>query len=139
VGFAEAVMILGLVFGMISIKMMSMLENAQIVVVKGVRVGTRLGRKSRPAPAKKIVAFAMGTHKIFFLRIGILFFTRISSLIFAAEAMYPEKLVEGAALTMMKTVMISSRIRAATVRKGKHAIRKIRVKNRSKSSVGPKK
>jgi hypothetical protein len=128
VGFAEAVMILGLVFGMISIKMMSMLENAQIVVVKGVRVSTRLGRKSRAAPAKKIVAFAIGTRKILFLRIGIIFFTRISSLIFAAEAMYPEKLVEGAAFTMMKTVMISSRIQAATVRKSKHAIKKIKMK-----------
>jgi hypothetical protein len=127
-GFAEAVMILGLVFGMISIKMMSMLENAQIVVVKGVRVSTRLGRKSKAAPGKKIVAFAMGTRKILFLRIGIMFFTRISSLIFAAEAMYPEKLVEGAAVTMMKTVMISSRIRAATVRKGRHAIKKIKMK-----------
>lgn len=129
-GFAPLVALVGLVFGMISIKLMSIVENAQIVIVKGARKSNRLRRESLTGnQGKKIVAFAISAHKLLFLRIGISFFGRISSIIFVAEAMYPEKIVEGAAFAMMKTVVISNRIRVATIRNGRHAIQKIKMKN----------
>ena len=129
-GFAPLVALVGLVFGMIAIKLMSIVENAQIVVVKGVRKSNRLRRESlKGIRSKKIVTFAISTHQLLFLRISISFFVRISSIIFIAEAMFPEKIVEGAAFAMMKTVVISNRIRVATVRNGRHTIQKIRMKN----------
>jgi len=129
-GFAPLVALVGLVFGMIAIKLMSIVENAQIVVVKGVRKSNRLRRESlKGIKSKKIVTFAISTHQLLFLRISISFFVRISSIIFIAEAMFPEKIVEGAAFAMMKTVVISNRIRVATVRNGRHTIQKIRMKN----------
>jgi len=129
-GFAPLVALVGLVFGMIAIKLMSIVENAQIVVVKGVRKSNRLRRESlKGIKSKKIVTFAISTHQLLFLRISISFFVRISSIIFIAEAMFPEKIVEGAAFAMMKTVVISNRIRVATVRNGRNTIQKIRMKN----------
>jgi len=129
-GFAPLVALVGLVCGMIAIKLMSIVENAQIVVVKGVRKSNRLRRESlKGIKSKKIVTFAISTHQLLFLRISISFFVRISSIIFIAEAMFPEKIVEGAAFAMMKTVVISNRIRVATVRNGRHTIQKIRMKN----------
>jgi len=86
--------------------------------------------------SKKIVTFAISTHKLLFLRISISFFVRISSIIFIAEAMFPEKIVEGAAFAMMKTVVISNRIRVATVRNGRHTIQKIRMKNNNVNDNG---
>jgi len=134
VGFAALMAFVGLVFGMISIKLMSIVENAQIVVGKGVKVNkNRLHRSSvRVVKSKKIVAFAMSTPKFVFLRIGIVFFGRISSIIFVAEAMYPEKVVEGAAFAMMKTVLVSNRIRRVTSTNGKHIIKKLSMKNNVK-------
>jgi hypothetical protein len=130
-GFAALVALVGLMFGMISIKLMSIVENAQIVVATRVRQSNnRLNRAAlRAAKGKKIVMFAMSTPKLVFLRMGIAFFGRMSSIIFLAEAMYPEKVVEGAAFAMMKTVLVSNRIRVATVRTGKHAIKKIKILN----------
>lgn len=129
-GFAALFALVGLMFGMISIKLMSIVENAQVVVV---RKGSRLRHKSlRGTRRKKIVAFAISTQKLLFLRVSIVFFARISSIIFIVEAMYPEKVVEGAALAMMKTVVISNRIRVATMRNGKHVIKKIKMKNQVK-------
>lgn len=130
-GFSALAALVGLVFGMISIKLMSIVENAQVVVATSVRKGNnRLRRTSlRGARGKKIVVFAISTPKLVFLRIGIVFFGRISAMIFFAEAMYPERVAEGAAFAMMKTVLVSNRIRVVTVRKGKHAIKKIRMKN----------
>ena len=136
-GFAPLVALVGLVFGMISIKLMSIVENAQIVIVKGVKKTNRLRPESlQGIRSKKIVAFAISSHKLLFLRIGILFFSRISSIIFIAEAMYPEKIVEGAAFAMMKTVVISNRIRVATVRNGRHAIHKVKRKNNKVNDNG---
>ena len=136
-GFAPLVALVGLVFGMIAIKLMSIVENAQIVVVKGVRKSNRLRRESlKGIKSKKIVAFAISTHKLLFLRISISFFVRISSIIFIAEAMFPEKIVEGAAFAMMKTVVISNRIRVATVRNGRYTIQKIRMKNNNVNDNG---
>jgi len=136
-GFAPLVALVGLVFGMIAIKLMSIVENAQIVVVKGVRKSNRLRRESlKGIKNKKIVTFAISTHKLLFLRISISFFVRISSIIFIAEAMFPEKIVEGAAFAMMKTVVISNRIRVATVRNGRHTIQKIRMKNNNVNDNG---
>jgi hypothetical protein len=129
-GFAPLVAIVGLMFGMISLKLMAIVENAQVVVVRG-RSAFR-DRSLRGNKSKKLIAFAMSTQKLLFLRISIVFFARISSLIFIAEAMYPEKVVEGAALAMMKTVVISSRIRVATVRNGKHAINRMKRKKHPK-------
>lgn len=130
-GFAALAALVGLAFGMISIKLMSIVENAQIVVATQVRKGnSRLRRASLDGVrGKKIVVFAISTPKLVFLRIGIVFFGRISAIIFLAEAMYPEKVVEGAAFAMMKTVLVSNRIRVVTVRKSKHAIKKIKMKN----------
>lgn len=123
-GFAALTALVGLVFGMISIKLMSMVENAQIVVGRGVR---KSGRLRQGLQSDRVVAFAMSAHRLFFLRVGISFFGWISSLIFVVEAMYPEKVVEGAAFAMMKTVVLSNRIRVVTVRGGRHAMRKMRM------------
>jgi hypothetical protein len=136
VGFAALVALVGLLFSMISIKLMSIVENAQILVIKSVRGGNGLSHASRGAQGKKIVVFAISTPKLVFLRIGIIFFGRISAIIFLAEAMYPEKVVERAAFAMMKTVLISNKVRVVTVRHGRHAIRKIKMKNNvSRSSI----
>jgi len=130
VGFAALVALVGLVFGMISIKLMSIVENTQTLVTKTVRKRNNgPPRPLRSVRGKKIVVFAISTPKLVFLRIGIIFFGRISAIIFLAEAMYPEKVVEGAAFAMMKTVLISNQVRVATVRNGKHAIKKIKMKN----------
>lgn len=125
-GFTALVALIGLAFGMVSIKLMSMLESAQVVVV---RKSSRIRSNSlRGLESKKVAAFAMSAQRLFFLRVGINFFGRISSLIFVAEAMYPEKVVEGAAFAMMKTIVVSNRIRAITVRNSKHAVKKIKTK-----------
>lgn len=128
-GFAALVALVGLLFSMISIKLMSIVEGTQIVVRKSVRGGNGLSHASRGAQGKKIVVFAISSPKLVFLRIGIIFFGRISAIIFLAEAMYPEKVVERAAFAMMKTVLISNKVRVVTVRHGKHAIKKIKMKN----------
>jgi hypothetical protein len=139
-GFAALVALVGLIFGMISIKLMSIAENTQIVVLKGVRETNRFRRESlNRARSKKIVASVKSTPKLFLLQLGIAFFARISSLIFIAEAMYPEKVVEGAALAMMKTVVISNRIRVLTVRSGKHAIQKVKMRKTINHEQGAEK
>jgi hypothetical protein len=130
VGFGAVVALVGLVFSMISIRLMSIVENTQIRVSRTVKAGnTRLSRASKGTRGNKVVVLAISTPKLVFLRIGVIFFGRISAIIFIAEEMYPARVVEGAALTMMKTVLISNQIRVATVRHGRHAIRKIKKKN----------
>ena len=105
------------VFSVISIRLMMMVESAQVVVV-----GT-LGQQLHPG---RFVAMAIGTHKFFVLNLGIVFLSRISYIIFWAEGMYPEHLVHTAALGMMNTVVISgkTRIRAAA-HHTKRAARKV--------------
>ena len=115
---------------MISIRLMSIVENAQIRVSKSMRAGnTRLLRASKETRGNKVVVFTINTPRLVFLRIGVIFFGRISAIIFLAEEMYPARVVEGAAFTMMKTVLISNQIRIATVRHGKRAIKKIKKKD----------
>jgi hypothetical protein len=130
VGFGALVALVGLLFSMISIRLMSIVENAQIRVSKTVKAGnTRLSRASKETRGNKVVVLAISTPKLVFLRIGVIFFGRISAIIFVAEEMYPARVVEGAALTMMKTVLISNQIRIATVRHGRRAIKKIKKKD----------
>lgn len=91
-----------LVCSIISVRLMGVVERAQIVVVGSI------GQQLQP---DKIVAMAIGTHKLFAIRIGIAFFSWISSLMFSIEGMYSEKAVQKAAATMMKTVVVSNRAR----------------------------
>jgi hypothetical protein len=98
----------GVVFSMISIRLMMIVEGAQVVVI-----GT-IGQQLHPG---RIVAMAIGTHKFFVINLSIVFLSRISYLIFWAEGMYPERLVHTAALGMMNTVVISgkTKIQAAAL------------------------
>ena len=124
-GYAAIIALVGLVFGMISIKLMSAVENAQVVLV-----GRINSRRQSQKEKGKIVALAISARKLFALRIGVAFFGKISSIIFVAEAMYPEKVVEGAALAVMKTIMFSNQIRIVTSKHGKYAVKKIKTKYR---------
>lgn len=122
-GYGSIAGLVGLAFSMISIKLISTVENAQIVLVEAV------GKRPRSLrPNKKIVALAIGARKLFVIKIGILFFGKISSIIFAAEAMYPEKAVEGATMSIMNTVLLSSRIGKVAAKHSKHVAKKIRSK-----------
>ena len=136
-GFTAVVMVFGLVFGMISIKLMSVVENAQVVVVRQTRLSGAAFAKSK-AVRKRVVllTFSMGKRKLVFLRFGVWFFAKVSSLIFTVEAMYPEKFVEGATLKMMKTVMVSNQIREASIKKGRHLVRKMRLSTRREKAAG---
>ncbi len=130
-GFTAVVMVFGRVFGMISIKLMSVVENAQVVVVRQNRLGGAALAKSKAVKQKVVLlTFSIGKRKLVFLRFGVWFFAKISYLIFTVEAMYPEKFVEGATLKMMRTVMVPNQIREATVRRGKHAVRKMKLSSR---------
>lgn len=135
-GFTALVMIFGLVFGIISIKLMSMVENAQVVMVKQTRLSRNALGKTRTASGKIILSFTIGAHKLAFLRFGIWFFAKISSIIFTVEAMYPEKFVEGATLKMMNTVIISNQIRASAVKRGRRLVRTMRLSTRREKRAG---
>jgi hypothetical protein len=120
-GYGAIVALVGLIFSMISIKLISVVENAQVVIV------SRMGKRPRSLrPKQKVVALAMGARKFLVLKIGIVFFGKVSSIIFAAEAMYPEKVIEGATLSIMNTVLLSSRIGKVATKHGKHVAKKIR-------------
>ncbi|HXV46866.1 MAG TPA: hypothetical protein VD736_09355 [Nitrososphaera sp.] len=121
-GFNALVALVGLTFSMISIKLMSALENAQVIAG---RINSRRHSRMRN---DKIVALAMSTPKLLAIRIGVAFFGKISSIIFVAEAMYPERVVEGATMAIMKTVVISNRIRIVTTKHGKHAMTHIKTR-----------
>lgn len=130
-GFTALIMMVGLVFGMISIKLMSAVENAQIVVVRQSRLrGAALAKSRAVRKGAVLLTFSIGRRKLVFLRFGAWFFAKVSYLIFTVEAMYPEKFVEGATLKMMRTVMVSNQIREATIRRGKHAVKKMRLSSR---------
>ena len=107
-----------LVFSMISIRLMMVIESAQVAVM-----GT-IGQQLHP---DRIVAVAIGTHKFFVINLSIAFFSRISYLIFWAEGMYPEWLVHGAALGMMNTIVITGRTRVrAAAHHTKRAAKKVK-------------
>jgi hypothetical protein len=120
-GSNPLVAIVGLTFSMISIKLASIVEGAQIVIVD------TIGKRPRSIrPRKKVVALAIGARRFLMIKIGIVFFGKISSIIFAVEEMYPAKAVEGATLSIMNTVLLSSRIGKVAAKHGKHVAKKIR-------------
>jgi hypothetical protein len=106
-----------LLCSMISIKLMIIVEGAQVVVA-----GT-IGRLPQP---DRVVAMTMGTHKFFVLRVGIVFFSKLSWLIFTVEGMYNGKVVQKAASTVMTTVLVSSKIKTTTARHTKYVAKKVR-------------
>lgn len=113
--------VVGLTFSMLAIRLMMVLENAQVVVV-GV-IGNQLPKK------QKAIIIGMGTKKLFILKIGVTFFERISSLIFVLQEMEIEKTVQGAASTMMHTILISNRIIGdAATKYTKHAVKRMKKK-----------
>jgi hypothetical protein len=89
---------------MVSIRLMMVVEGAQVIVS-----GT-IGQLPQP---NRVVAMAIGAHKYFVLKFGIAFFSWTSSLIFSLEGMYSEKVAQKATSTVMNTVIISSKIKAA--------------------------
>lgn len=106
-----------LLCSVISIKLMTIVEGAQVVVS-----GT-LGRLPQP---DRVVAMTMGTRKFFVLRVGIAFFSRISWLIFTVEGMYNGRVVQKAASTVMTTVLVSNKIKATTARHTRHVAKRVR-------------
>jgi hypothetical protein len=122
-GFAAVVAVLGLAFSIISIRLMSIAENAQITMVGTIGKRRRLLKRN-----DRIVAVAIGARKFLAIKIGIVFFGRVSSLIFAVEDMYPERIVEGATMAMMNTVTVSNKLGKAVKRRSRHAAEKIMTK-----------
>lgn len=110
--------VVGLAFSMVAIRLMMAVENTQIVIV-GV-IGQQLPKSN------KVVAFAIGAKKFLMIKMGIVFFGKISSLIFLSQEMYIEKTVQGAASTMMNTIVASNKISNAATRYTKHAVRKVK-------------
>jgi hypothetical protein len=111
--------VVGLTFSMLAIRLMMMVENTQIVVV-GV-LGQQLPKKPRA------IVFAIGEKKFYLLKMGITLFVKISSLIFVLQEMYIEKNVQGAASTMMTTIMTSNKMVGNTATKyTKHAVRGVK-------------
>lgn len=112
--------VIGLVFSMIAIKLMMAVESTQVTIVGA--IGQR-----RPKRPQKIVALTIGAKKFFMLKIGIVFFGRISGLIFFFEEMYAEKTVQAAASTMMNTIVLSNKMIAGTATKyTRHAARAVK-------------
>jgi hypothetical protein len=113
--------VVGLAFSMVAIRLMMVVENTQIVIV-GV-VGRQLPRKSG-----RVVAFTIGDKKFFMLKVGIIFFGKISTLIFLMQEMYLEKTVQGAASTMMNTIVSSNKVITRAATNTRHAARKVKKK-----------
>lgn len=112
--------VVGLAFSWVAIKLMMALENTQVTIVGAVGQA----RAKRP---ERIVALAIGAKKFFVLKLGIVFFGRISALIFQVQEMYAEKTVQAAASSMMNTIVVSNKMigRAAT-RYTRHAARAVK-------------
>ena len=112
--------VIGLAFSMVAIRLMMAVENAQVTMT-----GT-IGQR-RPRKPQKFVAIALSTKKFFVLKVGIVFFGRISALIFMAQDMYAEKVVQGAASTMMNTIIVSNKmIGQAATRYTRHAAKAVK-------------
>lgn len=120
-GYGAMVALVGLAFSMISIKLMSMVENAQVVITGAMENKRRFSKHNA-----LVVAFAIGARKFLVIRVGIIFFGKISAIIFAAESMYPERVVERATLVIMNTVLLSNRINKIAVRHGRHTAKRIK-------------
>ena len=129
-GFAAIVALLGLTFSIISIWLMSIAENAQIVMVAAKGRHRQLLKRN-----DKVVAVAIGARKFLAIKIGIVFFGKVSSIIFAAQDMYPEKIVEGATMAMMNTVLLSNKLGKVVKKHSRGAAEKIvtRYSDRRKS------
>lgn len=133
--FATLIAVVGLVFGIISIRLMSIIEKAQVVVIKQVDESSNRVRNTRTLHktiTEKFVAITMSSRKLAFLKIGATIFAKMSSIIFIVESMYPERAAQSAAFAMMKTVLISNRI-FVTVRNGKYFVDRIKKKDFSES------
>jgi hypothetical protein len=112
--------VVGIAFSMIAIRLMMVLENTQLTIVGAIG-------QARAKKPERVVAIAMGAKKIFVLKVGIVFFGRISALIFQVQEMYAEKTVQAAASSMMNTIVVSNKMigRAAT-RYTRHAARTVK-------------
>lgn len=107
---------IGLVFSMMAIRLMSYAENAQVVITGS--IGQQL--------QNRVVAMTIGTRKFLAVKVCIAFFTKTSSLIFILQEMYPERLVQGAAMTVLKTSLVSNKVKVAAKKHGRHAVHRIR-------------
>jgi hypothetical protein len=131
-GMNAVVALLGLTFSMISIKLMSIVENAQVVV--GV-VDKRRRLVNQVVNKNKVVVMVMGARKLLVIKIGIVFFGKLSSIIFAAETMYPARVVEGATMAIMNTVLVSNKITRVAARHGRNTAKRIRTTYSRKRAV----
>ncbi len=124
--FGTVIALVGLAFGIISIKLMSTIEKAQVVIVKQIDSSRVRHGRHRHRVTERILAFTISSQRLAFLKFGAATSARLSSIIFEAGAMYPEKAVEGAVFAMMKTVIVSNRV-VTTVRKaGNNTVKKLR-------------
>jgi hypothetical protein len=122
----------GLLFSMLSIRLMAVVEGAQVIVAGAI------GRQQQQLQSR-VVAMGMGTRKFLLVRVGIAFFSKTSWLIFTVEGMYMEKVVQSAALAMLKTTISSNKVRmaaATTARHTKHAARRLHKKVASAKVAG---
>jgi hypothetical protein len=103
---------IGLVFSMVAIRLMRYAENAQVVIA---------GAIGQRQLQNRVVAMTIGTRKFLMVKVGIAFFSKTSSLIFVLQEMYPERLVQGAALTVLKTTLVSNKVKIAAKKHGRHA------------------
>ena len=112
--------VIGLAFSMIAIRLMIAVENTQVTIVGAIG-------QAKPKRPEKVVALAISTKKFFMLKLGILFFGRISALIFQVQEMYAEKSVQAAASTMMNTIVVSNKMLGRAASKyTRHAARAVR-------------
>ena len=112
--------VIGIAFSMIAIKLMIALESTQVTIVGAIG-------QAKPKRPEKVVALAISAKKFFMLKLGILFFGRISALIFQVQEMYAEKSVQAAASTMMNTIVVSNKMLGHAASKyTRHAARAVR-------------
>jgi hypothetical protein len=98
------VAICGLICGMISLRFMIAVEKAQVIVA---------GAIGQSLQADRIVAMAIGTRKLFAMKVAIAFFSRMSNLMFSLEGMYQEKAIQKAIASIMNTMVVSTRTKVA--------------------------
>lgn len=104
------------VCSVLSIRLMMVLEGAQIMVA---------GTVGQQFKTQRLMAMAMGARKLFVINLSIAFFSRISYLLFWLEGMQTERAVYTAAVTMLNSVLISNKVRLAA-RQTRHAARNVR-------------
>jgi len=119
-GGGGIIAVVGLAFSMVAIRLMMVVESTQIVFVDV--IGQQLPRKSSR------LVILISAKKFFLLKIGIVFFGRISSLIFLAQEMYLEKTVQSAASTMMNTFVTSNKMISKAATNTRYAAKKMKKK-----------